>query len=97
MRTIPYRVKSKNHESVSATGNPSTISTTNETNRPIWNVEYRKNLRDALSQRPAAHNIRDCDAIHSSSLQLGKKVSAFTGRSGWQQASYLLPVGNGKL
>ena len=68
VRTIPYRVKSKNHESVSATGNPSTISTDQEANHPIWNIEYRKNLRDALSERPTGYNIRDCDAVHFSPL-----------------------------
>src|SRR5437660_1177346 len=39
-----------------------------ESNHPIWSIKYRKNLRDALSERPTGYNIRDCDAIHFSSL-----------------------------
>ncbi len=98
VRTIPYRVMSKNHESVSATGKPSTISDNDKTDRPIGNVEYRKNLGDALSQRPAAHNIRDCDAINSSSLQFRKKVFQLHGSIGLgSKPPICFSVGNGNF
>jgi hypothetical protein len=44
-----------------------------QTHRPVWNIEDRKNLRHALGQRPARHDVGKRDAIDFSSLQLGEK------------------------
>src|SRR5262249_33788628 len=70
-----------------------------ETDHPNGNVEYWKNLGDALSQRPATYNIRNRDAINSSPLQLRKKVfqlhgsilpeSSFNVLHAWQSRSIM--------
>ena len=43
----------------------------NQTNRPVWNIENRKNLRDSLGKRPARDDVGDRDLVNVPPLQLG--------------------------
>src|SRR6266478_103347 len=57
VRTIPYRVRSKNQESTSATGNPSTISSTvrRTTQFGISNTEKTCEIPTASAQPPTTY------------------------------------------
>ena len=56
---MPYRVRSKNQERISATGKPSTITTTIPRTIQIGDIEDWENLRDALREGPAGHDVAD--------------------------------------
>src|SRR5260370_12519244 len=45
-----------------------------ETNDPIRNIEYRKNLSDALRERPTGDDVGDGDLVNVAPLQLGEEV-----------------------
>ena len=45
----------------------------NETNRPIRNIKYWKNLRDTLSQSPTADRVTDRHLVDLAPFELGKK------------------------
>src|SRR5207237_10660946 len=42
---------------------------------PIWNIEKRKDLRDALSESPAGNRVCDRDFVNVAPLQLGEEIS----------------------
>src|SRR4051794_21717980 len=46
----------------------------NQTNYPIRNVEDRKDLRDALGERPTRDDVRDSNLVNIAPLQLGEEV-----------------------
>src|SRR5262249_16181207 len=45
----------------------------NQANRPVRNIEHRKDLCDSLRKRPAADDIGNCDLVNVAPLQLGKE------------------------
>src|SRR5207302_6511052 len=49
----------------------------NQSNGPIRNIEYRKDLRDPLRKRPAGYHVCDRDLVNVAPLQLGEEVVHF--------------------
>src|SRR6266481_1933198 len=46
-----------------------------ETNDRIGNIEYWKNLSDALRERPTCDNVGDGNLVNVAPLQLGQKIA----------------------
>ena len=46
-----------------------------QANRPVWNVQKRKNLRSNLNQEPPDDGICDGDLVNVAPLQLGEEVN----------------------
>src|SRR5438876_11850712 len=46
----------------------------NQSNDPVRNVEDRKNLRDALRERPAGDNVSNRDLVNIAPLQFGEET-----------------------
>ena len=74
VRTIPCRVRSKNHETPTRWETQHNGDDHKSNSAQMGISKRRKNLRHDLNQRHRHDCVRDCDAIHSSSLQFRKKV-----------------------
>src|SRR5436190_16745556 len=46
----------------------------NQSDRPVWNIEHWKNLRDSLRERPTGDDVGNRDFVNVAPLQLGKEV-----------------------